>query len=157
MGDSHRLEYVWIGIVVAMLAGFTLILAYASEAKGYGTPDSAVTCDVKKLEEQITPGIRQLGPGIYEVNLVGAQWSWNPNRIVLENPKKIIFRITSADVLHGFEIVGTSVNVMVMPGYIAEVEWIPPEDLEGDLLIVCNEYCGLAHHQMKATLTIVRG
>ena len=150
------LEYVWIGVIVAMLASFAGTLLYVGETMGIWTPENAVTCDVKRLEEYIEPGVREIAPGVYEVNIIGRQWAWIPSKIVLQDPRKVIFRVTSADVIHGFEIVGTPVNVMVLPGYIAEVTWIPPRDLNGTLLIVCNEYCGIGHDRMVAELVIVR-
>ncbi len=155
--QAEKLEYIWIGLIIVMLTSFLAILGYAAIAKGFTTPEDVVTCDVRKLDEQITPGIREVAPGVYEVNITARMWAFIPNEIVLENPQKVIFRITSADVQHGFEIVGTNVNVMVFPGYIAEVTWYPPEDMEGEYLILCNEYCGLGHQDMYGKLVIVRG
>ncbi|MCE4617166.1 MAG: cytochrome c oxidase subunit II [Desulfurococcales archaeon] len=156
-GKEERLEYVWIAVIILMLTSFLGLLGYATIIKGYSTPEDVVTCEVKKLDEQITPGIEEVAPGVYVVNITGRQWSWTPNEITLENPKKVIFRVTSADVVHGFQIVGTNVNFMVFPGYIAEITWYPPSDLEGEHLIVCNEYCGIAHQDMWAKLVIERG
>lgn len=156
VGKAEKLEYAWVALVVIMLTIFLGILGYAVIGEGYSAPEDAVTCNVKKLEEQITPGVKEVAPGVYEVNIVARMWAWQPNEIVLENPKKVIFRITSADVQHGFEIVGTNVNFMVFPGYIAEITWYPPNDAEGEYLIVCNEYCGLGHQNMYGKLIIVR-
>ena len=155
-GDAEKLEYVWIALIVIMLTSFLAILGYASIKEGFSTPQDVVTCDIRKLDEQITPGVREVAPGVYEVNITGRMWAWEPSEIVLKNPKKVIFRVTSADVQHGFEIVGTNVNFMVFPGYIAEITWYPPEDMEGEFLIVCNEYCGLGHQNMYGKLIIER-
>ena len=62
------------------------------------------------------------------------------------------FRITSPDVLHGFQIVGTNVNVTVAPGYVSEVTTTFARP--GEYLVVCNEYCGLAHHNMAAVIRV---
>ena len=56
------------------------------------------------------------------------------------------FRITSPDVLHGFQIVGTNVNLTVAPGYVSEATTTFREP--GEYLVVCNEHCGLGHHNM---------
>ncbi len=157
--EELRLEYLWIVVVVSMLSAFIVSLVYVGIAKGFWTPEEVVTCDVKRLDEFIKPSVKELEPGVYEVNIVARRWFFDPGTaqpIVLENPKKIIFRITSADYIHGFEIVGTPVNVMVFPGYIAEVEWIPPKNLKGEFLILCNEYCGVGHSNMKGLLIIER-
>ena len=76
--------------------------------------------------------------------------------LVLKNPKKVIFKVTSMDVQHGFEIAGTNVNFMVIPGYIATVTWTPPPNAEGVFLVVCNEYCGVGHQDMYAFIKIER-
>ncbi len=160
MAEKNELiqEYIWIGIIIAMLTTFLVILGYVSEAKGFDTPSSAVTCDVRQVREGevITPGVKEVAPGIYEVNLKARMWAWIPNSIEVVNPKKIIFRVTSEDVVHGFQIVGTPVNFMVFPGYIAEIQWEVPEDFEGTYLFVCNEYCGLGHDTMWGQLIIKR-
>ncbi|GEM_PF-2094738 len=72
----------------------------------------------------------------------------------MKNPKKITFRITSADIIHGFQIVSASINVMIFPGCFTIITWIPPEDAKGEFLIVCNEYCGT--NVMYAKLIIER-
>ena len=154
---GEKLEYAWIAIIIVMLTSFLGIVGYAVVKRGYSTPQDVVTCNVRKLTQAITPGVREVAPGVYEVNITARQWAWTPGEIVLRNPKKVIFRLTSADVVHGFEVVGTNVNFMVFPGYIAEVTWYPPEDAEGEYLIICNEYCGLGHHNMYGKLVIVRG
>jgi cytochrome c oxidase subunit 2 len=64
----------------------------------------------------------------------------------------VTFRVTSADVLHGFQIARTNVNVTVAPGYVSEATttFATP----GEYLVVCNEYCGLAHHLMQAAVVV---
>ena len=65
---------------------------------------------------------------------------------------RVTFRLTSVDVIHGFQIVGTNANTMVVPGYVSEFTTV--FDRPGEYLIVCNEYCGLSHHVMHATLIV---
>ena len=66
--------------------------------------------------------------------------------------RPVTFRITSPDVLHGFQIVGTNVNLTVSPGYVSQVT--TTFDTPGEYLVVCNEYCGLAHHLMQGTIVV---
>lgn len=87
--------------------------------------------------------------GRYYVNLVGIRFTWLPSKIILTNPTEVKFRITSPDVIHGFQIAGTNVNVTVFPGYIAEITWKVPASMPpGKYLVVCNEYCGAGHQDM---------
>ncbi len=148
-------EYIWIVIVAAVIAGLSVVMAYYGFALNLNPVCNATPIDIKEVEK-LTPGVKEIGPGIYEITMIGQQFSWNPNRIVLKDPKRVIFKITSKDVIHGFQIVGTSVNAMVFPGYIGQFIWEPPNNFEGRFLIICNEYCGVGHHLMYATLEIER-
>ncbi len=149
-------EYVWIVIVAAIVAGLAASLAYYGIALDLNPACNATPIDVDKVLQEFKPGVKELGPGIYQVDILAGQFFWNPNKIVLKDPVRVEFRITSKDVVHGFEIVGTSVNVMVIPGYIAEFSWEPPKNAEGRYLIICHEYCGIGHQEMKAELIIER-
>ena len=66
--------------------------------------------------------------------------------------RPVRFRITSPDVLHGFQIVGTNVNLTVAPGYVSEGTTTFTEP--GEYLVVCNEYCGLGHHNMYSRIVV---
>ena len=149
-------EYVWIVIVAAIVAGMAASLAYYGIALDLNPACNATPIDVGTVVQEFQPGVKKLGPGIYQVDILAGQFFWNPNKIVLEDPVRVEFRITSKDVVHGFEIVGTNVNVMVIPGYVAEFTWEPPKDAEGKYLIICHEYCGVGHQYMMAELVIER-
>ena len=55
---------------------------------------------------------------------------------------------------HGFEIVRTDGQTMVLPGYVSQ--FTTTFDA-GEYLITCNEYCGVGHHTMAAKLHVVPG
>jgi cytochrome c oxidase subunit 2 len=60
--------------------------------------------------------------------------------------------LSSADVTHGMQIIGTNVNLMAVPGAVnfARVKF----DEAGDYLVVCNEYCGAQHHNMAGHIHV---
>ena len=149
-------EYIWVVVVAAIVAGLTASLAYYGIALDLNPVCNATPIDVGAVTTEFEPGVTQIGPGHYEVRILAGQFFWNPNKIVLKDPVRVDFKITSKDVVHGFEIVGTNVNVMVIPGYIAEFTWEPPKDAEGKYLIICHEYCGIGHQNMMAQLIIER-
>ena len=66
---------------------------------------------------------------------------------------KVVFRVTSPDVVHGFLIAGTNVNSMVVPGFVAEVR--TRFDQPGDHLMPCQEYCSVGHQGMWARVKVV--
>lgn len=83
---------------------------------------------------------------------VGMMFAFVPNEIRVPAGRPVTFRLTSADVTHGFQIVGTNGNTMVVPGYVSQFTTVFRE--AGEYLIVCNEYCGLGHHLMSAKLIV---
>ena len=92
------------------------------------------------------PGTVQVGPGQYEVRMVGGIWVFAPNEIRVPAGSTVTFVATSRDVLHGLFIPRTNVNVMLIPGQIARVT--TRFDHPGEHPFFCHEYCGIAHHTM---------
>ena len=79
-------------------------------------------------------------------------FAFNPAVIHVPVGKPVTFRLTSTDVTHGFLIVGTNANTMVVPGYVSQFTTTFKQ--RGEYLIVCNEYCGVGHHLMSAKLIV---
>jgi cytochrome c oxidase subunit 2 len=82
----------------------------------------------------------------------GMMFGFTPAVIRVPAGRPVTFRITSADVTHGFLIVGTNANTMLVPGYVSQFTTVFRQP--GEYLIVCNEYCGLGHHLMSAKLIV---
>ncbi|MGA9852864.1 MAG: cytochrome oxidase [Gammaproteobacteria bacterium] len=91
------------------------------------------------------------------VNVVGHQWSWELSTTQIEAGVPIEFRVTSADVNHGFAIYAPDGRIVTqtqaMPGYTNKILYT--FDQPGTYTIRCLEYCGLAHHVMTAELNVV--
>ena len=62
------------------------------------------------------------------------------------------FYVTSADVLHGFEVQGTTINVTAIPGIVGKVTYTFAKP--GVYYIICNEYCGIGHQAMLGEIDI---
>jgi cytochrome c oxidase subunit 2 len=54
--------------------------------------------------------------------------------------------------MHGFSIPLTGVNTMVTPGWVSTVSHTFAQP--GTFLLVCNEYCGAAHHLMAGKIEV---
>lgn len=85
------------------------------------------------------------------VVMIAMMFAYQPAELHVSAGKPVTFRLTSADVIHGFSIVGTNGNTMVVPGYVSQ---FTTTFRPGEYLIVCNEYCGLSHHLMSAKLIV---
>ncbi|XRD86189.1 cytochrome C oxidase subunit II [Dyella acidisoli] len=91
--------------------------------------------------------------GSVTVRIVGQQYSFTPQCIVVPSKTPITFRVTSADVIHGMLITGTNINSMVEPGYISTFK--TEFERAGDHLMPCHEYCGVGHEAMWANVKVV--
>jgi cytochrome c oxidase subunit 2 len=85
--------------------------------------------------------------------VVAQQYSFTPQCILVPARTPVTFRITSADVVHGFLIANTNINSMVEPGYISTFRSTFNEP--GDHLMPCHEYCGTGHEGMWANVKVI--
>jgi heme/copper-type cytochrome/quinol oxidase subunit 2 len=84
--------------------------------------------------------------------MLAYRFGWTPELVLQEDTKYTIW-LSSADVLHGFSIVGQNLNLQVAPKHGFGATITP--DAPGTYRIICNEYCGLDHQSMTAFLTVV--
>jgi cytochrome c oxidase subunit 2 len=90
------------------------------------------------------------------VYVVARQFLFDPGTsepIRLPAGSTVTFHVTSADVVHGFDLADTNVNTMVIPGQVAKltVEFDEPATYG----IICHEYCGAGHHTMEGKVVVV--
>ena len=90
--------------------------------------------------------------GTVVVPVVASMFAFAPDPIEVPANRPVVFRLTSGDVVHGFQVVGTNANAMAIPGYVSQFTFTFTEP--GEHLITCNEYCGLVHHAMVGRLII---
>lgn len=156
----HRFEKLWIGLAFVMILALISTVAYGAVGPGIemvdddgGTIDPGAVANGTSGTGFDDPGIRKVGTDEYEVYVTAQRFAFIPGNITVPADSTVTFYVTSPDVIHGFSVVGTNVNAMVIPGQIAEleVEFDDP-DVYG---IVCNEYCGAAHHSMEGRLNVV--
>jgi cytochrome c oxidase subunit 2 len=154
--DFYEKIWMWAaaGIVVIFLAsmGFTFFGRAIQPPSHVEMIDPAT---VRTDEEFGNPGVTINADGSATVVVQAFMFAFLPNEIRVPRDQPVTFRMTSADVIHGFQIVGTNGNTMVVPGYVSQFTTVFSE--AGEYLIVCNEYCGLGHHVMSAKLIVGDG
>ena len=98
------------------------------------------------------PGLVRTGPNTYDAYYVARVFSWSPQNLTIPLGSTVTFYVTSLDVVHGFTIPDEDVNVEVMPGWVSTVKhtFLKP----GKLLLLCNQYCGIDHSTMYASVTV---
>lgn len=90
------------------------------------------------------------------VEAVGEQWAWTitPNNFRVGQTAE--FHVTSKDVNHGFALYGPDMRVVAqtqaMPGYTNVLRYTFTQS--GTYQVLCLEYCGVAHHDMKAEINV---
>ncbi|MFQ5612702.1 MAG: cytochrome C oxidase subunit II [Anaerolineae bacterium] len=96
-------------------------------------------------------GIPVVAPPSGDVYVWGRQWQWFP---ILQLKKGETYRLhlSSLDVLHGFSLQPTNLNLMVLPGYEYVATITPTQS--GEFSIVCNEFCSIGHHLMVGKLIV---
>ncbi|WP_431307251.1 cytochrome c oxidase subunit II [Ferdinandcohnia quinoae] len=151
----HKDEKIWLTLSFGMIMIFMLVTGYQTFALEMGPPSNMETIDPQKVDQTPpfdNPGIKQIGENEYEVVMTLQIFSFTPANIEVPAGSTVHFIMTSKDVTHGFQVAGTNLNAMVMPGHIQRIT--QKFDKAGEYLVLCNEYCGAGHQLMGTTITV---
>jgi cytochrome c oxidase subunit 2 len=91
--------------------------------------------------------------GSVTVRMIGQQYSFAPQCVLVPTDTPITIRATSADAVHGFLVEGTNINTMLVPGYISEIT--ARFSTPADHAMPCHEFCGLGHQSMWARVKVI--
>jgi cytochrome c oxidase subunit II len=91
--------------------------------------------------------------GSITVRIIAEQYMFVPQCAVVPAATPVRFRLTSADVTHGFFVQSTNTNAMVVPGYITNVS--TSFERAGNYEMPCDEFCGFGHHAMAARVVVL--
>ena len=150
-----RYERYWMWAATGMLALFLGAIVLTAVAGSAHPPSHVETVNPETLTvagEFVSPGLTEEADGSLTVHMRAEFYVFRPDVVRVPAGRRIRFRITSPDVLHGFQVVGTNLNLTVAPGYVSEGTATFSE--AGEYLVVCNEYCGLGHHNMQGTIIV---
>jgi cytochrome c oxidase subunit 2 len=151
----HRLEKIWLWFGVGILAVFLATVTTAAVVDGFVPPSHVQSIDPAKVS--VTPpfdkpGLHELANGSYEAYYVAQIFSFSPHHLAVPLGAHVTFYVTSTDVVHGFSVPETGINTMVTPGWVSTVSYTFRKP--GTYLLVCNEYCGIAHHTMADSIEV---
>jgi cytochrome c oxidase subunit 2 len=148
-------EKIWMWGVAAMLAvffGTTVVVAIHGSVH---PPSHVETIDPGKALADARfrrQGVWVDAAGKVQASIVALAFAWLPPQMTIPADTPVTFHLTSIDVVHGFEIVRTNGQAIVVPGYVSQ---FTTRFAPGEYMIVCNEYCGVGHHTMAGKLTVV--
>lgn len=151
----HRSEKAWLAFGVVMLFVFLGLIGFEGLAEGIVPPSRVQTIDPTRVADTAPfdhPGIRQVGDRAAEAYIVARYPSFTPSKIEVPVGTQVTFYVTSPDVVHGFLIENTDVNLMIVPGWVSSAShrFTKP----GSYLLLCNEYCGVDHHFMYGSVVV---
>lgn len=153
--EIHRYERWWLTFGVTMLVVFLALIAFAAFADDINPPSDTQQVDPTRLSQTPPfdrPGLRKQPDGSYEAYYVAQVFSFNPTQLTIPRGSRVTFYVTSADVVHGFFIPDTDINMMVIPGWVNEETHTFTH--AGEYLLICHEYCGSGHQNMFAKIEV---
>lgn len=155
---AERVEHRWAAVMIAIVV---LLVAMATFAALYhaAVPQARIeTVDPRTLhiggefiESNLGSAVER--DGSITVRAIGQQYSFTPACLLVPTDTPITFRMTSADVVHGFLITSTNINLMLVPGYVSSLR--ARFDKPGERLMPCHEFCGVGHEGMWGRVKIV--
>ncbi|HSH45254.1 MAG TPA: cytochrome c oxidase subunit II [Longimicrobiales bacterium] len=151
----HTLEKGFLAAGLVVLVACAAALVYATLGMGIHLPAVHGRIDpsaVRTTAPFDAPGVRQLDDGRYEAVIIGSAWRFEPESVRVPAGTEIVFTATTTDVIHGFNIEGTRLNMMLMPGHVSRNTYTFSEP--GEYLLICHEYCGLGHHMMAGRIIV---
>ena len=163
-----RVEGTWIGIaLVWSLIMFFMMPFWHVYGKqnlsneAYRTTPEAYTAKTQAMIDQYTVRTETdlqfpvvAPPPGSDVYLLGRLWQWFPI-LELQEGQTYRLHISSTDWQHGFSLQPVNINTQILPGYEMVLTITP--DTVGEQTIICNEYCGLGHHNMTGKIYVTEG
>lgn len=166
--EIHRYEKLWFAAALVLIVAFIATVTYGAVGAGISmiddeggeiNPDHLFGEETAELSEEherfAERGVFESDdPDIdYEAYIVARHPQFLPRVVEVPEGSTVQFYITAEDVIHSYDVVGTNVNTMVIPGQVAQftVEFDDPET-HG---VICTEYCGSLHHEMEGELRVV--
>lgn len=82
------------------------------------------------------------------------QGGWTPESIQVQAGERVILRLSSNDVVHGFAVPKLGIDVgWVQPGKVTEIEFVAGEPGRYDFL--CTVWCEAGHWRMRGVIEVV--
>jgi cytochrome c oxidase subunit 2 len=141
-----------------MLIVFLSVIGVSAFYLGNQPPSCLTTIDPTKVDTTAPfdkPGLKKVEgkEWDYELVFVASAFNYTPGDVKIPKGSKVKIMATTKDVIHGFEVAGTNINMMLEPGFVSE--YVATFSKTGEFLILCNEYCGSGHHLMTSKIEVV--
>jgi len=153
-----KAELRWAWFVAALVLVILGSIVFAGVSMHINPPSNREYIDPKTLHlsgefTEANLGTSVEANGQVTTRIITTQFAFVPKCVVLPANRQVTLRFASPDVIHGILVTGTNVNTMVVPGYVSQVHTVFTKT--GDLVMPCQEYCGLGHSQMVGKVRVV--
>jgi cytochrome c oxidase subunit II len=98
-------------------------------------------------------GSDQIPSNAQKVNVTASDWKWTLDKTTVKAGVPVDFHIQSAEGVHGFQIVGTDIDVTIAEGKGA-VDKVWTFDKPGTYTIKCSQFCGSGHSNMFTQINV---
>lgn len=79
---------------------------------------------------------------------------WAPDTITVNLGERVRLRISSPDVVHGFEVPALGIKVdEILPGHVQEIEFVATR--AGQFPFACTRWCSVDHWRMRGTIQVI--
>jgi cytochrome c oxidase subunit 2 len=154
----EQVEHRWAAYAIALMVLLVVMAIFAGLHQATLPQSRVETVDPRTLHlagEFIDSNLGSAvePDGSVTVRAIGQQYSFTPECILVPADTPITFRMTSRDVVHGFLITGTAINLMLVPGYVASL----PAHFQspGERYMPCHEFCGVGHEGMWGRIKVI--
>jgi cytochrome c oxidase subunit 2 len=153
-----RTERRWLYVMASMLGIMLAIIVLTGLTQMLHPLSDVETVDAKTLHlkgefVENDLGVADNPDGSVTVRMVAQQYMFVPQCVKVPIGTRVHFRLTSADVTHGFFVGETNTNAMVVPGFVTDVSAFFHQ--RASLKMPCDEYCGFGHHGMAARVEVL--
>ena len=147
---AERHERIWV-FAAMLLLSLLMIGTLFFVVLDYGVVVKTETAPAAAAPFADTAAVRT-GPNAYSVHMLAHMWAWTPSPLHVPQDAAITFYVTSEDVLHGFQVQRTTINMTAVPGMTGSVTYTFAH--AGSYNIICNEYCGIEHQSMIGRIIV---
>src|SRR4029078_12105338 len=130
-----QLERLILWVSVAFVLVLFALAALAVNLFHVGLPTCLTDINPFQKGEVITHS-----PTHYEIHYVAKMWKFEPEDVMLPVGSTVDIYVSTPDVTHGLALLGTNLNLMVVPGVVnyARIKFDKPRDYQ----LLCHEFCG---------------
>jgi cytochrome c oxidase subunit 2 len=155
---AARFETAWALLVGGIIVLLIFMVVFTAVHYSSLPPSRVEIVDATRLhltgefvEENLGTSVDARGRIV--VRMLAQQYAFRPHCVVVPEGVPVTFRATSSDVVHGFQIHGTNVNSMLVPGYVATFD--TTFEGSGERVMPCHEFCGVGHAAMWARVKVL--